>query len=189
MAGFLAAAGLIGGAASAAGYGLADSHKRAGDVGGADVIFQTATADDVFCLEHHCGFHFRRVFVDNGSIASTLAASLSFEKRYTLNVIVTDFTGDFDLLIVPVLAWLRENQPDIMTTDEGQKKGFTFYADINNDSSFDISISLMLTERTLVSEVDGALHVKNIPEPPPPEPVTRPMELYINGELVSKWDE
>ncbi|EEW1890408.1 TPA: phage tail protein, partial [Escherichia coli] len=24
---------------------------------------------------------------------------------------------------------------------------------------------------------------------PPPEPVTRPMELYINGELVSKWDE
>ncbi|MES3683098.1 phage tail protein, partial [Escherichia coli] len=49
--------------------------------------------------------------------------------------------------------------------------------------------SLMLTERTLVSEVDGALHVKNIPEPTPPEPVTRPMELYINGELVSKWDE
>lgn len=61
MAGFLAAAGLIGGAASAAGHGLADSHERAGDVGGADVIFQTATADDVFCLEHHCGFHFRRV--------------------------------------------------------------------------------------------------------------------------------
>ncbi|MDM8957520.1 phage tail protein, partial [Escherichia coli] len=22
---------------------------------------------------------------------------------------------------------MRENQPDIMTTDEGQKKGFTFY--------------------------------------------------------------
>ena len=50
-----------------------------------------------------------RIFVDNGSIASTLATSLSFEKRYTLNVIVTDFTGDFDLLIVPVLAWLRES--------------------------------------------------------------------------------
>ncbi|HDD9533089.1 phage tail protein, partial [Escherichia coli] len=29
-----------------------------------------------------------RIFVDNGSIASTLATSLSFEKRYTLNVIV-----------------------------------------------------------------------------------------------------
>ncbi|WP_205716150.1 phage tail protein, partial [Escherichia coli] len=40
-----------------------------------------------------------RIFVDNGRIASTLATSLAFEKGYTLNVIVTDFTGDFDLLI------------------------------------------------------------------------------------------
>ncbi|MBJ5505602.1 phage tail protein, partial [Salmonella enterica subsp. enterica serovar Derby] len=31
--------------------------------------------------------------------------------------------------------------------------------------------------------------VKNIPEPSPPEPGTRPMEQYINGELVSKRDE
>lgn len=130
-----------------------------------------------------------RLFVDNGKIAATLAASRSFEKQYTLNVVVTDFTGDFDLLLVPVMAWLREQQPDIMTTDEGQKKGFTFYADINNDSSFDISISLLLTERTLVRTVGDALHVENIPEPEPPEPVTRPMELYINGELVSKWNE
>lgn len=130
-----------------------------------------------------------RLFIDNGKISSTLAASLSFEKQYTLNVVVTDFTGDFDLLLVPVLAWLREQQPDIMTTDEGRKKGFTWYADINNDSSFDISMSLLLTERTVVKAVDNALHVENIPEPEPPEPVTRPMEMYINGELVSKWDE
>ncbi|ELY2625031.1 phage tail protein [Cronobacter sakazakii] len=130
-----------------------------------------------------------RLFIDNGRINSTLAASLSFEKQYTLNVVVTDFTGDFDLLLVPVLAWLRENQPDIMTTDEGQKKGFTWYADINNDSSVDISISLLLTERTLVKQVGGALHVQNVAEPLPPEPVTRPVELYVSGELVSKWDE
>ncbi|STK10586.1 tail protein [Escherichia coli] len=53
-----------------------------------------------------------------------------------------------------------------MTTDEGQKKGFTFYADINNDSSFDISISLMLTERTLVSEVDGRAACEEYPGTP-----------------------
>lgn len=130
-----------------------------------------------------------RLFIDNGRINSTLAASLSFEKQYTLNVVVTDFTDDFDLLLVPVLAWLREHQPDIMTSEEGRKKGFTWYADINTDKSFDISISLLLTERTLVKQVDKALHVENIPEPAPPEPVTRPAELYVNGELVSKWDE
>lgn len=130
-----------------------------------------------------------RLYVDNGQIASTLATSLSFEKRYTLNVVVTDFTGELDLLLVPVLAWLREHQPDIMATDEGRKKGFTWIADINNDSSVDISISLMLTERTLVKQVDAALHINNIPEPAPPEPVTRPMELWMRDELVSNWDE
>ncbi|KGB03017.1 P2 phage tail completion R family protein [Enterobacteriaceae bacterium ATCC 29904] len=130
-----------------------------------------------------------RLFIDNGKINSTLAASLSFEKQYTLNVVVTDFTDDFDLLLVPVLAWLREQQPDIMASEEGRKKGFTWYADINTDNSFNVSISLLLTERTIVRQVEKALHVENIPEPAPPEPVTRPVELYINGELVSKWNE
>ena len=130
-----------------------------------------------------------RLFIDNGKINSTLAASLSFEKQYTLNVVVTDFTDDFDLLLVPVLAWLREQQPDIMASEEGRKKGFTWYADINTDNSFDVSISLLLTERTIVKQVEKALHVENIPEPASPEPVTRPVALYINGELVSKWNE
>ncbi len=93
------------------------------------------------------------------------------------------------MIFVPVQAWLREHQPDIMTTDDGREKGFTWMIDINNNDSLDISISLRLTERTLVKEVDGALHVSYAPEPPLPEPVTRPVELYVNGELVSKWDE
>ena len=101
-----------------------------------------------------------------------------------LNVTVTDFTDDMELLLVLVMAWLRENQPNIMSTGEGRKKGFTFYVDINNDSSVDISISLLLTKHTLVKQVDNALHVQCIPEPPLPEQVSRPETLYINDELV-----
>ncbi|WP_333498482.1 phage tail protein [Kluyvera sp. CHPC 1.2972] len=130
-----------------------------------------------------------RIFIDNGKLASTLAASLSFENQYTLNVVVTDFTGDIELLLVPVQAWLRIHQADIMTTDEGRKKGFTYFADINSNDSTDISISLMLTERTIVKEQGHELHVEQAPEPQPPEPVTRPTELYVQGELVSQWDE
>ena len=130
-----------------------------------------------------------RIFIDNGKLASTLATSLSFENQYTLNVVVTDFTGDIELLLVPVNAWLRIHQADIMTTDEGRKKGFTYFADINNGDSIDISISLMLTERTIVKEQGHELHVEQAPEPQPPEPVTRPTELYVHGELVSQWDE
>lgn len=34
------------------------------------------------------------LFVDNGSVVATGAASLSREYRYTLNVVVVDFSGD-----------------------------------------------------------------------------------------------
>ena len=112
-----------------------------------------------------------RIFIDNGKLASTLATSLSFENQYTLNVVVTDFTGDIELLLVPVQAWLRIHQADIMTTDEGRKKGFTYFADINSNDSADISISLMLTERTLVREEGDKLHIETVPEPQPPEPL------------------
>jgi hypothetical protein len=79
-----------------------------------------------------------RLFVDNGKMAATLAASLSFEKQYTLNVVVTDFTGIL-ICFVPVMAWLREQQPDIMTTDEGQKK-VPPHADINDSISISASV-------------------------------------------------
>lgn len=130
-----------------------------------------------------------RLFINNGHIDSRLASSLSFEKVYVLNVVVTGFTGEPDLLFVPLLAWLYEHQPDIMTADDRQEKGFTWSVDINNDDSLDITIRLRLTERTLVKEIDGVLHASYSPEPPLPEPVTRPLELYINGELVSQWQE
>lgn len=129
------------------------------------------------------------MYVDGGTINATLATSLSFENRYTLDIVVTDYTGDINLLIVPVNVWLREHQPDIMTTEEGKKRGFTYVADINSDDSKDVRMSLLLTERTIVKEVDRRLNVTPLDEPPPPVPVHRPMELYVHGELVSKWDE
>lgn len=130
-----------------------------------------------------------RIFIDSGKIASTLAASLSFENQYTLNVVVTDYHGDLDYLIVPVNAWLRVNQPDIMTTDEGRKKGFTYIADINDDESIDISICLLLTERVIVREHDRELHVNHVPEPPLPELAEWPLKMYAGDTLVSQWHE
>jgi len=130
-----------------------------------------------------------RIFVDSGRVISTLASSLSHEKQYQLNLLITDFTQDVDMLLVPILAWLRENQPDIMATPEKQQTGFTFKADMLNDGSFDISINLQLTERTLVKQEGSALRVTNLPEPPLPEDIDRPRELYLHGELVSAWNE
>jgi hypothetical protein len=82
-----------------------------------------------------------RIFADEGNIDARLAASLSHEKIYTLNVIVCDFVGDPDSIFVPVAAWLRENQPDICTLDGGRKKGYRFEMDLNDGDTVDISIS------------------------------------------------
>ncbi|MEZ2830644.1 phage tail protein [Serratia liquefaciens] len=131
-----------------------------------------------------------QVRVQGGSIAATLATSLSHEYSYTLNLLFLDYTGDLDLIVVPIQAWLRENQPDIMATAEKRRTGFTFATDFNNDGSYDFSVSLQLTERVVVNEqYGGALHVKHLPEPPLPENVTRPLQLFVHGELVSEWNE
>lgn len=130
-----------------------------------------------------------RMFVDNGRIVSTLASSLSFEYQYQVELLITDFTQDSDLVMVPILAWLREHQPDIMATPEKQLSGFKFKADMLNDGSCDIAVYLQLTERVIVKQIDAGLHVEHFPEPPLPEPVERPRELYLHGELVSHWHE
>lgn len=127
--------------------------------------------------------------VGSGNIDARLASSLSSEKRYVLNAKVSGFKGDSEGFFVPVLAWLRENQPDIFTLDDGRKNGYTFAIVLNDDATMDISISMQLTERILVSEEQGVLHTTYSPEPPLPEPVTRPKALYINGELVSQWED
>lgn len=127
--------------------------------------------------------------VENGNIDARLSVSLSFEKKYTLKGLVKNFVGESNQLFVPLLAWLRENQPDISTLDEGRKNGYLFQIVMNEDESKDISFSLQLTERILVTEENGTLRASYSPEPPLPAPVTRPKELYINGELVSQWSE
>lgn len=125
-----------------------------------------------------------KMFVDGGRIVSTLAPSLSFENQYTLTLFIEDFPDDVDYLFVPILAWLREHQPDIMATEEKRRTGFIHKVDVMSDVLSDIRIDLQLTERVIVKEVDGALHVDHAPEPAWPGTPTRPTAIYFNGETV-----
>ncbi|CRX99933.1 phage tail protein [Yersinia enterocolitica] len=125
-----------------------------------------------------------KMFVDGGRIVSTLAPSLSFENQYTLTLFIEDFPDDVDYLFVPILAWLREHQPDIMATEEKRRTGFIHKVDVMSDVLSDIRIDLQLTERVIVKEVDGALHVDHALEPTWPGTPTRPTAIYFNGETV-----
>lgn len=95
-----------------------------------------------------------QLYVDGGQIVATGAASFSFEYRYTLNVVVTDYAGDIATLIVPMMAYLRTNQPEILENPQIRENAFKFQVDYNNNNTADISFEIQLTER-VVSKKDG----------------------------------
>ncbi|GAB0818489.1 phage tail protein [Escherichia coli] len=109
------------------------------------------------------------LFVDNGSLVATGASSMSWEYRYTLNAVIEDFSGDQNLLMAPVLLWLRDNQPDAINNPALQEKLFTFEVDILRNDVCDISLNLQLTERVLVSTDGSVSSVEAIAEPDAPE--------------------
>lgn len=108
------------------------------------------------------------LFVDNGSLVATSATSISWEYRYTLNVVVTDFTGDQNLLMAPILFWLRDNQSDMLQNVTERERLFTFEVDILGNGACDLSLNLKLTERVVAQEVDGSIQVEAVAEPDEP---------------------
>ena len=129
------------------------------------------------------------VFIDNGVIIATLAPSLSFEYQYTLNLVITDYADNLDLIIVPILHWLRTNQPDIMANPDKRPDGFTFEVDYLDNKLRDISIDLKLTERTIVKEKEGVFTVTHLDEPVPPEYFVKSYKVNVDGETVAEWAE
>ncbi|MDN0093880.1 phage tail protein [Yersinia rohdei] len=129
------------------------------------------------------------MFVDKGAIIATLAPSLSFESQYTLNIVVTDYAESMDLIIVPILHWLRTHQPDIMANPDKRQDGFTFEVDYLDNTVRDISIDLKLTERTIVKEQEGVLSVTHLDEPVPPEYFVKSYKVNVDGKTVAEWAE
>lgn len=106
------------------------------------------------------------IFIDTGSVRCTAAAGLSFEYTYTLQVILTDFAGHPDSVFIPVLEWLRRQQPELLTNLERGKDAIAFEADILDGNKVDMSLSLPLTERVIVKrQDDGTLDVTHPGEP------------------------
>ena len=103
------------------------------------------------------------VFIDEGSIAATGTRSLSFEYRYTVNVLAMDFAGDSDTVFVALMEWARANQPDLVTNRDERGNGIAFEVDILNHATADLSIKLRLTESVAVSTgPDGKRVIKHV---------------------------
>jgi hypothetical protein len=55
-----------------------------------------------------------QVFVDAGNLVATNTKTLSFEYRYTINLILLDFAGDEDTIMMALLIWVRRHQSDLL---------------------------------------------------------------------------
>ena len=109
------------------------------------------------------------IFIDNGSLVTTAAPSMSWEYRYVLNLVIEDFSGDQNLLMAPIIAWLQVNQSDSINNPELREKLFSFEVDILNNEACDISINLHLTERVIVNSDGSISSVNAVDEPELPE--------------------
>lgn len=110
-----------------------------------------------------------QVFLDSGRIVCRGAKSLSYEYAYTLNVIVQDYPGHADLIIIPLLAYLRAQQPELFENREKSDQVIRFDAEFLNHKTLDLSIEIDLTERVLVEPSDVGFTATYIGEPEHPE--------------------
>jgi hypothetical protein len=93
-----------------------------------------------------------QVFIDQGKVRCTAAATLSWEYAYTLQLILLDYAGHPDTVMLPLLAWVRVHQNELLANLDNAKEGLQFEADIIDKSKVDLSISLPLTERVVIGQ-------------------------------------
>lgn len=120
-----------------------------------------------------------QLYVDSGQIVATGAESYSFEYHYTLNIIVTDFAQDIASLIVPIIAYLRINQPEIFENPQRRENAFKFEADYNNNNTADISFEIMLTERVVAKQTSDEVKMHYAKEPVWGNPKVK---IYLENE-------
>ncbi len=105
------------------------------------------------------------IFVEGGGIAGTYQPGLSFEYRYTLELVLTDFAGAPEAVMLPLLQWLTRHQSELLATPSNRDK-LTFEVDVLADDLVDLAIKLPLTERIkVVRDADGTLRLEYLPEP------------------------
>lgn len=132
------------------------------------------------------------LFVDKGRIAARASAKggIAFEYRYTLNVVIQDYAGAVDQLMVPVLAWIAEAQPDLLLLPNSEP--FVFESEILDGDAADVSIYIELTEAVLVAKKQGGgFTTSRVPEPGDMDafpdtccPLLR--QLFANDDLAAE---
>lgn len=130
------------------------------------------------------------IFIDNGKVRCTAAVSLSFEYVYDLQVILTDYAGHPDAVMLPLLGWLRVNQSELLENLTKSAEGIKFEVDVLANDKVDMAITLPLTERVVVRKQDnGTYDLSHPAEPQSTEQIAVEgnIDIYAGGVLLASF--
>lgn len=130
-------------------------------------------------------------FVQDGHVAFHRGEHLSHEYRVDAQLVITDYSGSLDTVMVPLLQWLSRYQPDI-EPDEA----VTLEAEILDNQHWDLALTVRLSER-VVALVDCAAGRINVEHRMPAYPIdpcpAKQWQMKVKGpgddehRLVSQW--
>jgi len=117
------------------------------------------------------------IFVDRGRVGARMG-NLSFEYRYTVNLVLLDYAGDQDAVIVPIIAWIAEHQPELLQRQDSEPFGFE--SEWLAQDKQDLSITIDLTERVVVQRVAGGVTTEHLAD-------TLPHDSFPGAEDARLW--
>lgn len=127
-------------------------------------------------------------FAKNGHIQATAATGMGWVYHFTAECILTDFAGHADQVVLPLLQWLHQHQPDLFLSRELMEQALRFEVDVLNHEAYDLGFTLKLTERVTVQQEGDTARVNHHGEPPlAAQESTTNWELFVMGELVDTW--
>tara|TARA_B100002049_G_scaffold222490_1_gene192385 strand:- start:43 stop:552 length:510 start_codon:yes stop_codon:yes gene_type:complete len=83
-------------------------------------------------------------FVDDGRIEFNRGPALTHEYHATVRLVLTDYVGEPDAVILPVLQWLNRFEPDLDPND-----GLRFEILVIDHETVDLELDIQITERVI----------------------------------------
>ena len=125
------------------------------------------------------------MFIEGGRVGARRSNSLSFTYSYDLKVLLIDCPVAFDLITVPLLAWLSVNQPERLHHPDKTGQVFDFVAEVIDKKTTDLELTLQLTENVLVEKIEEGHTIRHLAEPAlPEEGGPTGWQIFANGTEV-----
>jgi len=133
------------------------------------------------------------VMADEGRVITSLAGGLSYEYQYDAEITILDYNGHTDAIFVPLVAWIRVNQSDLLDNTAKRDRALSFVVNHLNNTAADIGISIPLTERAIVKADETHPTRFNVTHPKEPCHPGMPCmpehwELWLKDQKLTEWD-